>query len=126
MSTSAVWTEQRTHQLITYLDNGMTRTRAAELLGITRNAAIGRAWRIGYKKTGCKYKFRQRKAALQALIDEAMLCKIRNNGCRPAVVVRNHSTKCKSPECSNTRLPGYLHGLCSQCNTTRLNQRRRA
>ena len=58
--------------------------------------------------------------------EEATLCKIRNNGCRPAVVVRIHSTKCKSPECSNTRLPGYLHGLCSKCNTTRLNQRRSA
>ena len=119
------WSADKTALLVEYLNQGLTRGAAAQLLGVTRNAAIGRAYRIGYRNEDAEAAANARRAhskKLSHLYDEAIMCRMKNNGCRPARVLRqqNMATKCRTPSCSNTRLPGYLHGLCSKCNTERL------
>ena len=126
------WTTEMTDQLVKLLDQGMSRGKAAKILGVTRNAAIGRAYRIGYQSAeGRKRRARQLQqqflARLTKTYDEAVLCRIQNNNCpAPPVVIQNASTKCKTERCNNTRLPGYRHGLCNVCNRKRLAMEREA
>ena len=124
----AYWTPEMTTQLVSYLDQGLSRGTAAARLGVTRNAAIGRAWRIGYRTWDSNIYRAKQLAELSRLHDQGVICRMKNNGCRPPPVLRkqNLATKCRTATCTNNRLPGYPHGLCSTCNTERLNQRRDA
>ena len=123
------WSSDMTNRLVEYLDAGMTRGAAADLLNVTRNAAIGKAYRMGYDKNYVVAKRKAFLAELDALRTAGLLCRIRsNNNCEAPVRHRLSSspTQCSSSGCSNTRLPGYLHGLCSTCNTERLTLERKA
>ena len=122
------WTNKRTQRLIELLDEGLSRGAAAKILGVTRNAVIGKAHRIGYVKG---VQSRKLKADMLKKIDQlyqsGLLCKIRNNNCpAPPVIRRDNTSKCATDDCNNTRLPGYMHGLCSVCNHKRLTMAKEA
>lgn len=122
------WTDEMTQRLVELLDQGLSRSAAAEILGVTRNAAIGRAYRIGYTRGGHVTKQRGNMLkAIDQLYQSAMLCKIQNNNCPAPPVIRHHNTsKCATHDCNNTRLPGYMHGLCNICNHKRLTMAKEA
>lgn len=116
MSTpSAFWTEERIYRLRDLIHSGATSGTAAQILGCTRNAVIGKAFRLelrfqcGKSQPDMKWQFlcQRRFRALDWKIHLAMKVLA-----HPEPPPRNPKL-CADPTCRNTRQPG--RDFCASC-----------
>ena len=122
MSKTIVWTNEDDQKLVDFIRAGWSCRQMAEYFERPRNGVIGRIFRHNLREKALQ----DEKADAEAVAREEAERKASASAAERFAEEKRYESfgsTCAMPGCSNNRLPGYLHGLCSKHNAERLMDR---
>jgi len=128
-NTSPTWSAARIQRLIGLCNGTRTTYEMAAIMGLTRNAIVGKCsrlvWRGKLRTVGDNIRRDRRYIAIG--IPDPVKAPEKPVEPPPAPpVVEKPPSLCASPGCRNTRLRGYPDGMCRDCRMELMPARTRA